>query len=49
MGGYVGDVTALHFLQLHTGSKEHEQLLVAGVPICLGMHACVGRLDPDHS
>ncbi len=39
MGGYVGDVTALHFLQLQTGSRDHRQLVLAGIAACHRMHA----------
>ena len=30
MGGYVGDVTALHLLQLRVGGQLQRQLLLAG-------------------
>ena len=39
MGVYVGDVTALQFLQLHAGGKAPLQLLAAGVSARHGMHA----------
>ena len=40
MGGYVGDVTALYFLQLQTGSRDHRQLVLAGIVARRDAHAC---------